>query len=160
MTPQSLHHCLLSFYNYARGHYEASQSFSGDAQQQHQWCLKTRSRTAGTLSTWQMDVLWAYTLSLSDWCCVYYFVRNSVLALLEALCARILFFRFVNIGLLLNFFSFFLRVQGLSLSLTKAFFPPLSTRLLCLVVTIPLVYWLYMCACVCVPLYVHVKMCR
>ena len=42
----------------------------------------------------------------------------------------------------------------------KAFLPPLSTRLLCLVVSIPPVCWLYICACVCVPLYVHVKMCR
>jgi len=41
-----------------------------------------------------------------------------------------------------------------------AFLPPLSTRLLRLVVAIPLVCWLYMCACVCVPLYVHTKMCR
>jgi len=32
----------------------------------------------------------------------------------------------------------------------KAFLPPPSTRLLCLVVSIPLVCWLYMCACVCV----------
>jgi len=31
-------------------------------------------------------------------------------------------------------------------------FPPLSTRLLCLVVVIPLMCWLYMCTCVCVPL--------
>jgi len=39
----------------------------------------------------------------------------------------------------------------------KASLPPLSTRLLCLVVAIPLVCRLYICACVCVPLYVHVK---
>jgi len=32
--------------------------------------------------------------------------------------------------------------------------------LLCLVVAIPLVCWLYMSACVCVPLHVHLKMCR
>jgi len=38
-----------------------------------------------------------------DWCCLYYFVRNSLVALLEALCARILFFRFVNIGFFLTF---------------------------------------------------------
>jgi len=35
---------------------------------------------------------------LIDWCCFYYFVRNGVVALLEALCARILSFRFVIIG--------------------------------------------------------------
>ena len=34
---------------------------------------------------------------LVGWCCFYYFVRNSLVALLEALCARILFFRFVNV---------------------------------------------------------------
>ena len=44
------------------------------------------------------------------------------------------------------------------LFLTKAFLPPLSTRLLCLVVVIPLACWLCICACVYVPLYVHVKM--
>jgi len=55
------------------------------------------------------------------------------------------------------FFSFFLCVCKVS---NKAFLPPLSTRLLRLVVAIPLVCWLYKCACVCVPLYVHVKMCR
>ena len=33
-----------------------------------------------------------------DWCCFYYFARNSLVALLEALCARIFSFRFVNIG--------------------------------------------------------------
>jgi len=66
-----------------------------------------------------------------------------------------LFLRFVNIDFFLTiFFGVCAR------SLTKAFLPPLSTRLLCLVVSIPLVCCLYMCACVCVPLYVHVKMCR
>jgi len=84
-----------------------------------------------------------------DWCCLYYFVTN----LLEALCARIFLFRFVNIG-------FFPDIAFLSKVSNKAFFPPLSARLLCLVVTIPLVSRLYMCACVCVPLYKHVKMCR
>ena len=41
-----------------------------------------------------------------DWCCFYYFVRNSLVALLEALCARIVSFRFVNIGGFLTFFFF------------------------------------------------------
>jgi len=83
-----------------------------------------------------------------DWGCFYYFVRNSLVALLEALCARIFFFRFVNIGFVLTFFFFCVcKVSN------KAFLPPLPTRLLCLVVAIPLVCWLYMCACVCVPLY-------
>ena len=87
--------------------------------------------------------------SLIDWCCFYYFVRNSLIALLEALCARIFFFRFVNIGF---FWHFFLCAQGLLKIFSSA---PLNQ-----VVAIPLVCWLYMCACVCVPLYVHVKMCR
>jgi len=47
-----------------------------------------------------------------DWCCFYYFVRNSPVALLEALCARIFSFRSVNIGFFLTFF-FLLCVQGL-----------------------------------------------
>jgi len=33
-----------------------------------------------------------------DWCCSCYFVKNSLVALLEALCDRIFSFRFVNIG--------------------------------------------------------------
>jgi len=37
------------------------------------------------------------TLSI-DWCCFYYFVRNSLVALLEALRARIFMFRSVSIG--------------------------------------------------------------
>jgi len=88
-----------------------------------------------------------------DWL---YFERNSLVTLLEAQCARILFFRFVNIG----FFLILFFVCARPLSLKKAFLPPLSTRLLCLIVTIPLVCWLYMCACVCVPLYMNVKVCR
>ena len=39
-----------------------------------------------------------------DWCCFYYFVRNRLVALLEALCARILFQRFVNVGFILKKF--------------------------------------------------------
>ena len=94
-----------------------------------------------------------------DWCDFYYFVRNGLVALLEALCARILFFRFVNTSFVWQFFFLFC-VCARPLSLTKALLPPLSTRLLCLVVATPLVCWLYMCVCVCVPLYVHTKMYR
>ena len=93
------------------------------------------------------------TISRFDWCCFYCFLRNSLVALLEALFARIfldLRYRCAEI------FLFFL----LGLSPTKPLPPLLPTRLLCLVVAIPLVCWLYMCAYVCVPLYVHVKMCR
>ena len=91
-----------------------------------------------------------------DWCGFYYFVRNSLVALLAALCARIFFFRFVNICF--SWHLFFVCAR----SLTKPFFRPyqpgscawLSPFLLCADCT------LYMCACVCVHLYVHVKMCR
>ena len=89
--------------------------------------------------------------SLLDWCCFCYFLRNSLVALLEALFARI----FLDLKYRCAEFFF---LQGLSL--TKPLPPLLPTRLLCLVVAVPLVCWLYMCACVCVPLYVHVKMCR
>jgi len=54
-----------------------------------------------------------------DWCCFYYFVRNSLVALLEASCARIFFFRFVNISFLLTFFVW-CKVSN------KAFLPPLQ----------------------------------
>ena len=99
-----------------------------------------------------------------DGCCFYYFVRNSLVALLEALCARIFSFRSVNIGfcfwkkiyIYIYIYTYCVCVCKVS---NKLFLPPLSSRLLCLVVSIPLVCWLYMCACVCVPLYVHVKMC-
>jgi len=84
-----------------------------------------------------------------DWCCFYYFVRNSLLALLQALCARIFSFRFVNIGFCLwkNKYIYiyvytYICVYVCKVS-NKAFLPPLWTRLLCLVVSIPLVCWLY-----------------
>ena len=91
-----------------------------------------------------------------DWCCFHYFVRKCLVALLEDLCARILFFRFVNIGFVLTFsFLLFMCEQDLCLWESTCLLP-LSTRLLCLVVAIPLVCWVYMCAFVCVPLCVHV----
>ena len=63
----------------------------------------------GVLAVWQFD-----------WCCFYYFVRNSPVALLEALCARIFFFRFVNIGFFLTIFFVVCKVSN------TAFLPPLS----------------------------------
>jgi len=51
------------------------------------------------------------------WCCFYYFVRNSLVTLPEALCARILFFTFVNIGFSWHFFfvcKAFVSVKSLS----------------------------------------------
>jgi len=96
-----------------------------------------------------------------DWCCLYHCVRNSLLGLLEALCARILWFlRLENIRFFLIFSSLFVCMLARPLSSIQAFLPSFSTRLLCLVVAISLVCWLYMCACVFAPLYVYVKMCR
>jgi len=56
---------------------------------------------------------------LIDWFCFYYFVRNGLVALLEAQCARIFFFRFVNIGFSWHFCCFVC-----ARSLTKPFFRP------------------------------------
>ena len=53
-----------------------------------------------------------------DWCCFYYSVRNRVVALLEALRARIFSFRFLNIGGFLTFC--FLCVQGLQRTFVSA----------------------------------------
>ena len=105
------------------------------------------------------DFAWRFYISLGmpslsqiDWYCFYYSVRKCPVALLEALCARI--------RVCSDIFSpIFMCVQDLCLW-EKTCLLPLSTRLLCLVVAIPLVCWLYMCACVCVPLCVHVKMCN
>jgi len=94
-----------------------------------------------------------------DWCCFYFFVINGLVALLEAQCVRIFsldswisvfFWHFFSVIFVFCFYKVF----------NKAFLLPLWTRLLCLVVAIPLVYWLYMCGCVCASLYVHVKMRR
>jgi len=108
---------------------------------------------------WLIDVAFEkYPTPLSanfliDWCCFYYFIRISLWALLKALCARIF-----PLDSWISVFSEFCFWCVCKVS-NKAFLPPLSTRILCLVVVIPLVCWLYMCVRVCVPLYVHVKMC-
>jgi len=52
---------------------------------------------------------WAYGAiptygAIFDWCCFYYFARNSLVAFLEALCACIFFLRCVNIGFSWFFF--------------------------------------------------------
>jgi len=88
-----------------------------------------------------------------DWCCLYYFVTNSLVALLEALCARIFFFRFVNIGVFLTFFFVCAR------SLTKPFlrtsqpgsYAWLLKFLLCTDCTCVLV-----CVCLCVCMWKYV----
>jgi len=115
-------------------------------------CIKIRTRRFHR--TEEVSNNFSVSWHIIDWCCYYYLVRNSLLALLEALRARIF-----SLDSWISVFSdiFFLCVCKVA---NKAFLPPLSTRLLCLVVAIPLVCWLYMCACVCVPLYGHVKMCR
>jgi len=71
---------------------------------------------------------------------LYYCVRNSLVALLEAVYTRISFkireYRFFSEIC----FSALFCVCEMPLSLTKAFLLPLSTRLLCLVVAISLVH--------------------
>jgi len=106
--------------------------------------------------TWcsSMRCIAIYIYDAFDWSCFYYFVRNSLVAFLEALCARI--FSLDSWILVFSDILFFCVCKVSN----KAFLPHLSTRLLCLVVAIPLVCWLYMCACVFVPLHMHVKMCR
>jgi len=90
-----------------------------------------------------------------DWCCLYYSIRNSVVSLLEGLFARILFR--IKIPVRCHFCILFFCARPLSL--TKTFFSPLRTRLLCPSLAIHPVHYSYKCACVCVPLYVCVKMC-
>jgi len=142
-------------------------------------CFRS-SDTDANLSTHDVSTLLG--LCCIDWCCFYHFVRNSLVALLEALCAQIL-----SLDSWISAFLIFVFVFCVSIarSLTKPFFRP-SQPGSCAwpqVVAIPLVCWLYMCVCVCVPLYdddcfyyhswrnnvviafgtlssVHVKMCR
>jgi len=68
-----------------------------------------------------------WTSIILNWCCFYYFVRNILVVLLEALCGRIVFFRFVNIG-----FSWVLHFSCLCVCglcpLTKALLPLLSEK--------------------------------
>jgi len=56
--------------------------------------LNTRGKTWGSDDT----------IEVFDWCCFYNFVRNSLVALLEAMCSN-LCLRFVNIGFSCLFFS-------------------------------------------------------
>ena len=83
--------------------------------------------------------------TMLDWCCFYFFVRNSLVALLEFLCARIF-----SLDSWISVFPdiFFLCVCMVS---NKAFLPLLSTRLLCLVVAIhsSSVLIVHVCLCVC-----------
>jgi len=85
-------------------------------------------------------------MSSFDWCCFYYFIRNSLVALLEALFARI--FCRSEVLVYYHFFVLFF-VYAESLSSTKTF----STMLLCPSLTIPPVLvcdCLYMCVWKCV----------
>jgi len=86
-----------------------------------------------------------------DWCCFYYVVRNSLVALLEALCARI--FSWDSwISIFPDIFSCFFFLCVCARSLTKPFFRPskpgscawLSPFLLCADCTCVLV-----CVCLC-----------
>jgi len=84
-----------------------------------------------------------------DWCCFYYFVRNSIVALLEALCAEIFSFRFANIGFVSEFFFFvFVSARSLTKPFLRLSQPGscawLSSFLLCADCTCVLV-----CACLC-----------
>jgi len=86
-------------------------------------------------------------VELIDWCCFYYFVRNSLVALLEALCARI-----SSLDSWISVFPEFFLLCVCARSLTKPFFRPsqpgscawLSTFLLCADCTCVLV-----CVCLC-----------
>ena len=90
-----------------------------------------------------------------DWCCFYYFVKNSLVAWWKL---HVLESFLLDSWISVVFLKYFFLCVCMCKVSHKAFLPPLSTMLLCLVVSIPLVYWLSMCACVCVLLYVYVKM--
>ena len=90
-------------------------------------------------------------LACFDWCCLYYFVRNSLVAFLEALCARIFSWDLWTSVFFWHFFSVFW-FGVCARSLTKPFFQPsqpgscawLSPFLLCADCTYVLV-----CVCLC-----------
>jgi len=92
---------------------------------------------------WMSNVTYEWV----DWCCFYYYLRNSLVALLEALCARIVFFGFVNM-----WFFWYIYIYICARSLTKPFFclshpgscAWLSQCLLCANCTCVLV-----CVCLC-----------
>ena len=92
-----------------------------------------------------------FLISRFDWWCFCYFVRNSLAVLLEALRAQHLFLDSRYRFFWHFFFPFPFCVCARPLSLTKAFLPLLPTRLLCLVVAIPLasVLVIHVCLCVC-----------
>jgi len=90
------------------------------------------------------------------WCGSYYSIRNSIMSLLEGLFARILFR--IEIPVRCHFCILFFCARPLSLN--ETFFSPLRTRLLCASLAIHPVHYSCRCACVCVPLYVCVKMCE
>ena len=69
-----------------------------------QTCGQRSSRAAGSKrwalenAFFQSELLYVLNVKIIDWCCFYCFVRNSLVALLQALCARIFAVRFVDIG--------------------------------------------------------------
>ena len=103
---------------------EMLQSFSSDTWDEVQDLFAKGAETAGELTTGKHQVWFMY------WCCFYYFVRNSLTALLEDLCARILFFRLMMIvDIVFSWYIFslfspsFVCVQGLCLQQTPFFRP-------------------------------------
>jgi len=58
----------------------------------------------------------------------HYFVRNSLIALLEAVCARIFFFRFVHTSFSWLFFSIFFYVPAILFPNTHFFYPQATKR--------------------------------
>jgi hypothetical protein len=83
----------------------------------------------------------SFSTGTIDWCCFHYSIRNRLLALLEALCARF-FLKIWYISVLI----FFCLCRPLSVM--NSFLPPLTSRLLCLVVALCVRMCMYMCACV------------
>jgi len=56
----------------------------------HGECIKKKTRRPSTRATWRAQTKRDNRDKLNkfDWCCFYYFVRNSLIALLKAICAQ------------------------------------------------------------------------
>jgi len=97
--------------------------------------MKQKQKQVCTVHNWNCEHLWhlwpkcdqicfvkkTHKKTEIDWCCLYHFVRNSTVGLLEALCVWIFSFRFVNISFVSDFF-FCVCVWVCARSLTKSFF--------------------------------------
>jgi len=83
------------------------------AQNSRSWNFEFRKTLLPLRNLWNLKRV-TPVAGLMDLFCFYYFVRNSLVALLEALCARIFSFIFVNIGFVPDiFFCVCVCVQGL-----------------------------------------------